>query len=203
MQQQMLPASSDWQQQQQQPLLSPSHGVLGNPQMMMQYEHGSMQSSGDHWCVDCGGDMCCCVGACVCPSLAYGYNHVLGMYPYNSEHYVMHGVLPCVTHGLADTLVMGVGQTCHAPLYALFPLGFLLRATHRQALFGPTAQTEGRPESLAESAIVELLCWGCSLAQVHSHLRKRIQSRSSPKLEGSSILGTLYVPSTENSMNRL
>ena len=149
-----------------------------------------------HWCC-CGGSAMCALGACVCPELAFAYNYVLATRPKNTDAYLGHGVVPFLCQTIGDLLVWSASRSLGGPIWLFVPLGFLLRANHRQALFGPAAikaAGSGDVESCTESVIVELLCWGCSLSQIHSHLRARADSGQGLELKGVDWLGTLYVP---------
>ena len=160
----------------------------------------------NHWCC-LGGNAMCAFGACVCPELAFAYNYVLATRPKNTDAYLGHGVVPFLCTLMADLVVWSTSRSLGGPVELFIPLGFLLRATHRQALFGHDAVRAAGgnstdAESCAESVLVELLCWGCSLSQVHSHLRARADAGQGARIKGVDWLGTLYVPegATTNSM---
>jgi hypothetical protein len=159
----------------------------------------------DHWCC-MGGNAMCAVGACFCPELAFAYNYVLATRPKNTDAYLGHAVVPFFCQAVADLVVWSASRSMGGPMWLFVPLGFVLRANHRQALFGHNAVKaagSGEAESCAESIIVELLCWGCSLSQIHSHLRDRADNNQGYNLKGVDWLGTLYVPeNVTNSMQQ-
>ena len=160
----------------------------------------------DHWCC-LGGNAMCAVGACVCPELAFAYNYVLATRPKNTDAYLGHGIVPFLCHTMTDLLVWSASRSLGGPIWLFVPLGFVMRANHRQALFGHDAirasgATGVEAESCAESVIVELLCWGCSLSQIHSRLRARADTNQGYPIKGVEWLGTLYVPEgVTNSMS--
>jgi hypothetical protein len=174
--------------------MQPTNGEWASGMANLNYANGdpAEYGAGNHWLWNCGGDCCCCLGACVCPGMAYAYNYVLATHPHNPDANLAHALCPFMWHTGLDLCVWGVGCRFGAPPGIIFPLSFLLRATHRQALFGHAAVAQsggGVPESLAESIAVELLCWGCSLAEIYSHLKQHPHQH--PNLHGVDLLGTL------------
>jgi hypothetical protein len=201
------------QQTLQQPLQQypdPNNGYLQQQQQQPTYANGQQQPplspDADHIC-NCGGDPTCCAIACLLPSAAYGYNYSLAR-----QQPAGACCFPCMSNTALDCLPYAVLSvvlsSLHAPaVFATFPLGCLCRAQHRYSLFGapdqfPRIIQMSEREHWLESLAIETLCWGCSLAQIHSRLLRRRQERSGPPIPGNDLIGILHAPPSQlNSMS--
>ena len=154
----------------------------------------------------CGGDTMCCVAACFMPSIAYGLNYSLArQQPIGACccPCMINTVLDCLPYAVLSIALSALHMT---PYFATFPLGCVCRAQQRYAVFGHPEQHHGlvqmsEKEHCLESIALETLCWGCSLAQMHTRLNHRKQQRAGPPLAGNDLLGTLHVqPQPANTM---
>ena len=110
---------------------------------------------------DCGGNVGFCLGACLCPDIAYGLNYARAIGSGDDDICSCTGLLPgVVTLGLCDLLpallVRLVDPTRSS--YSIASLSCLIRQQHRRVLF--------HDESLACALCKECFCAPCSLAQV-------------------------------------
>jgi len=139
-------------------------------------------------CCDDAATACCCIGACLCPQIAYGCNYAKAIH--SPEDVAC--CCPCIAHSLADAaLPTAMHFACPTTTAALsLPLGCCLRVTHRRAVLAAyRLQLKQRP--LWQDALIEFCCWGCSMAQVSRLIDSQPGSRLTTT---SSVLGTLSLP---------
>ena len=140
-------------------------------------------------CCDDAATACCCVGACLCPQIAYGFNYAKAI---RSPEDVA-CCCPCLAHGVVDAaLPTAMHFACPTATAALsLPLGCCLRVTHRRAVLAAYHPQPNKQRPLWQDALIEFCCWGCSMVQVS----RLIDSQPGLRLTStSSVLGTLSLP---------
>ena len=132
-------------------------------------------------CCSADEDCLCVVGACACPCAGYAWNYTVAV---QKESDLCTGFLPCFIHVALDGVISGLAAYFSGIPYLVLPAGTLLRVVQRHAV---------EKESLSNTCVEELFCWGCSIGEVNRKLRER-EVEHLPPYDGNPILGTLSEP---------